>query len=78
MAVQLKGGCQAVPCFANGSACYVVLQSAPPPLLSLPHLQMALPKTGKLTPKRFINNIHEICRSNLQNIVLPEVGGEGG
>jgi hypothetical protein len=40
-------------------------------LLLLP--QMALPKTGKLTPKRFINNIHEICRSHLQNIVLPEV-----
>ncbi|GAB4821111.1 hypothetical protein N2152v2_008157 [Parachlorella kessleri] len=34
--------------------------------------QLALPKTGKLTPKRFINNIHEICRSHLQNIVLPE------
>lgn len=34
--------------------------------------QMVLPKTGKLTPKRFINNIHNICRSELQNIVLPE------
>ena len=48
----------------------------PPPPPRRP--QMALPKTGKLTPKRFINNIHEICRSQLQNIVLPEVGGRGG
>lgn len=27
-----------------------------------------------MTPKAFIHNIHEICRSDLQHIVLPEVG----
>ena len=36
---------------------------------------------AKMTPKAFIHKIHEICRADLQNIVLPEVregGGRGG
>lgn len=28
---------------------------------------------AKMTPKAFIHKIHEICRADLQNIVLPEV-----
>lgn len=28
-----------------------------------------------MTPKAFIHKIHEICRADLQNIVLPEVRG---
>eukprot|EP00887_Chlorella_sp_A99_P006077 scaffold22.g6077.t1 len=31
-----------------------------------------IPKAPKLTPKAFIHSIHEICRSQPQNIVLPE------
>lgn len=34
--------------------------------------QLALPKVAKLTPKAFIKSIHDICKSELQNIVLPE------
>ncbi|PRW56388.1 phosphate acetyltransferase isoform A [Chlorella sorokiniana] len=34
--------------------------------------QLALPKQAKMTPKAFIHKIHEICRADLQNIVLPE------
>ncbi|KAL4444345.1 hypothetical protein ABPG75_012082 [Micractinium tetrahymenae] len=34
--------------------------------------QLALPKQAKMTPKAFIHKIHEICRSDLQHIVLPE------
>lgn len=40
--------------------------------------QLALPKQAKMTPKAFIHNIHQICKSDLQNIVLPEVGGCAG
>jgi hypothetical protein len=32
---------------------------------------------AKMTPKAFIHNIHEICRADLQHIVLPEVSGCG-
>ena len=32
---------------------------------------------AKMTPKAFIHNIHEICRSELQHIVLPEVSTVG-
>lgn len=35
--------------------------------------QLALPKKAKLTPSQFRHNISEICKSDLQNIVLPEV-----
>ncbi|PSC72597.1 phosphate acetyltransferase [Micractinium conductrix] len=34
--------------------------------------QLALPKATKMTPKAFIHRIHEICRANLQHVVLPE------
>lgn len=40
-----------------------------PPLPPLPAAQ------AKMTPKAFIHKIHEICRSDLQHIVLPEVRG---
>ncbi|KAI3427945.1 hypothetical protein D9Q98_006335 [Chlorella vulgaris] len=34
--------------------------------------QLALPKQAKMTPKAFIHNIQDICRSQMQHIVLPE------
>ncbi|EFN58138.1 hypothetical protein CHLNCDRAFT_141896 [Chlorella variabilis] len=36
--------------------------------------QLAMPKQAKMTPKAFIHSIQEICRSQPQHIVLPEVG----
>ena len=35
--------------------------------------QLNIPKAHKLTPKAFAHSVHQICRSSLQNIVLPEV-----
>ena len=34
--------------------------------------QLALPRPSRMTPKAFLHSVHEICRSNLQHIVLPE------
>ena len=49
----------------------VVLHLLPPVPPVPPVLQ------AKMTPKAFIHNIHEICRADLQHIVLPEVSGCG-
>lgn len=49
-----------------------------PLTLQAPVLPSLCPQ-AKMTPKAFIHKIHEICRADLQNIVLPEVGlGAGG
>lgn len=49
----------------------VVLHVLPPVPPVPPVLQ------AKMTPKAFIHNIHEICRADLQHIVLPEVSAVG-
>jgi hypothetical protein len=38
------------------------------------HCTIDVPLQAKMTPKAFIHNIQDICRSQLQHIVLPEVG----
>lgn len=37
------------------------------------HCTIDVPPQAKMTPKAFIHNIQDICRSQMQHIVLPEV-----
>ena len=79
-AFSMPAGCQAC-CFATSTYCCTfwevfgrVLRCAPDTLCDLQY-HVCLPAQTKMTPKAFIHRIHEICRANLQHVVLPEVGG---